>query len=150
MNRLRAIQFHPIQIAAIALFLVVTPLTLNAQDVCPCVPLTKLWVSTVCDSWNCAMAALVNANGDPAVFAMPVAMNDGRWLVIRQVASGSYIDNSPFQVESFDGVSDATARFSAITTDLKPRIMSAPDGRFLVISLRQPEPAPTRRHAVGH
>ncbi len=144
MNSLRQIQ-----LALIAVILSVSPLTLNAQNVCPCVPASKVWVVTVCDTWNCAMASLVRANGDPSVFAVPVAVDDGRWLVVRQVTSGTYIDNSPFQVESFDGASEAIARYSALADALKPHIMSSPDGKFLVISLRQPEQTPARRRSAG-
>lgn len=125
------------------------PLTLNAQQACPCVPVTKLWVSFVCDNFNCAMTTLSNGIGDSSMFAVPVGMQDGRWLVVRQVTSGDYTDNSPFQVESFDGIATATARFGDIDGQLKPHIMSSPDGKFLVISLRQPE-TPPRRRPVAH
>jgi hypothetical protein len=138
------------QVAIIVATLSLGVASVNAEDVCPCVPVTKLWVTTVCDTWNCAMAALVNANGDPAVFAVPVAMKDNRWLVVKQVAAGGYVDDSPFQVDSFDGIPAATARFASIANEFKPHIMSSPDGKFLVISLRDPEGQPAKRRAVGH
>lgn len=122
----------------------------GAQQACPCVPVTKLWVSRVCDTWNCATSALISANGDPMTFAIPVGAADGRWIVIQQVTAGGYTDSSPFQVESFDGVADASARFSAITNDFSPHIMSSPDGKFLVISLRTPEVTPAKRRSAGH
>src|SRR4051812_40721554 len=119
-----------LKFAIVMAVLAVSPLTLNA-DPCPCVPLTKLWVSTVYDNWNDAVASMVSGNGDPMV-AMPVSMNDGRWIIVRQVTAGNFTDNSPFQVESFDGMTDATARFSAISTDYRPHITSSPDGKFLI------------------
>ena len=142
--------FRHTQIAIVMAIASVSPLTLNAQQVCPCVPAGRMWVSNICDTWNCAMAALVSANGDTSVFAVPVATDDPRWLVVRQVTSGDYADDSPFRVESFDGVAAATARFAAVATDNSPHIISAPDGKLLVISLRQPETSPTRRRSVGH
>lgn len=138
-----------LQIAAMMAIMSVIPLTSSAQEFCPCVPKVKLWVSSVCENWNCAMANLVTANGDPMVVAIPVGTHDQRWIVIRQVASGSYTDNSPFQVESFDGVGEATARYSSLTADFKPHLMTSPDGKMLVISLRQPE-NDTRRRSAGH
>lgn len=144
MNSLRRIQ-----IALILAVVAVSPLTLNAQEYCPCVPLVKLWISSVCENWNCAMAALVTANGDPTVVAIPVGSRDARWIVLRQVTSGSYTDNSPFQVEAFDGVAEAGARYAALTSDFKPHMMSSPDGKILIISLRQPE-NDVRRRAAGH
>jgi len=145
MTRLRRVQ-----LAIIVASLAELVMPLSAQQACPCVPLTHLWTSTVCNDWNCVMNTLSIANGDPAVFAVPVAMNDGRWLIVRQVAAGGYQDDSPFQVESFDGVGEASARFAALTSDFRPHIVSTPDGRLLVISLRQPEtPTASKRRAVG-
>ena len=127
-----------------------SPLTAKADELCPCVPVTKLWVSSVYENWNSAIAAMVNGNGDPTMIAMPVAMNDGRWMVVRQVTSGNFSDNSPFQVESFDGLADASARYAGIMSDFKPHILSSPDGRFLVISLRQLETVPPTRRRPAH
>lgn len=127
---------------------------LSAQEACPCVPLTKLWVATVCETWNCASAALVTANGDRNTYAVPV-VGDGeqRWLIVKQVKAGGYQDDSPFQVEPFDGIAGASARFGALTDSYKPMIASSPDGKLLVISLRNPETTPStqtpRRRTVG-
>jgi len=69
-------------------------------------------------------------------------------IVLHRVSSGSGITLDPtFTIESFDGWSDASARFSAIDSSLKPMILSAPDGKFLVVSRNMPEP---RRRAVVH
>ena len=64
-----------------------------------------------------------------------------------QVAAGGYVDNSAVALESFDGVSVATARFASIAADHHPMIVSAPDGKFLVIFLREPE---MRQRSVRH
>jgi len=117
-----------------------------AQQVCPCIPQTKLWTSTVCESWDCASALLTDGKGDPAVFAIPIAMQDHRWLMIRQVAAGAYTDDSPYAVETFDRIAEASARLASIDSDRWPKILSSPDGKLLVIFLRHPE---TRRRSVG-
>src|SRR5688572_31459824 len=96
------------------------------QEACPCVPQTKLWIATVCETWNCASSALVAANGDPAVFAIPLRFRDPRWLLIQQVSGGAHIDNSPFEVERFDGIGEAAARLASIPADHRPMIVTAP------------------------
>lgn len=123
---------------------------LSAQDACPCVPLTHLWVVKTCADWQCASTELAVANGDPQVIAIPVGMNDGRWIVIRRFASGAAAADpaDPFQIEQFDGMTDGAARFAAITRDATPLLITAPDGRVLVMSLK-PGSAP-RRRAAGH
>ena len=123
--------------------------SLAAQQVCPCVPTTPLWTVKTCDSWDCAMAALTTANGDPLTFTLPVSTTERRWVVIQRVVAGAYVEDSgePHQVEVFDGVAVATARVSAIADDHHPMILSAPDGHVLVVSLKQ---AAQRRRSAGH
>jgi hypothetical protein len=122
----------------------------SAQEVCPCVPRPPLWVVKTCTDFGCAMTALNNGNGDPLTFVMPVGMRDHRWVVLQRVVAGSYTDDGsdPYQVEQFDGISVATARVASIADDHRPMIMTAPDGAFLVLSLkRAPDP---RTRTVGH
>jgi hypothetical protein len=130
---------------AFALILLAAPVLAD----CPCVPITHLWGVKTCTDWTCASTELAVANGDPQVIAVPVGMSDGRWLIVRRFAAGAAIDSGGdiFQIDQFDGMSDAVRRFSGFSTDHKPMLMTAPDGRFLVIALRQPEP---RRRAAAH
>src|SRR5436305_7541467 len=102
--------------------------TLSAQNVCPCVPVTHLWIVKTCADWQCASTELAVANGDPQVIAIPVGMNDGRWLVVRRLASGAAaVDPAdPFQLEQFDGMADGAARFAAIPHDSSPALTTAP------------------------
>jgi hypothetical protein len=119
-------------------------------DECPCIPRENLWVVKTCDDFNCAMTALNAANGDPLTFSIPVGTADPRWVVLQRVVAGGYIDDGsdPYQVETFDGVALATARMGAIDNDHRPMIMTAPDGAFLVLSLKH-APAPRTRR-VDH
>jgi hypothetical protein len=123
---------------------------LSAQDACPCVPLTHLWVVKTCADWQCAATELAVANGDPQVIAVPVGMNDGRWLVVHRYTGGAVtVDpTDPFQIEQFDGMTDGAARFAAIGRDSSPLLLTAPDGHVLVMSLK-PGSVP-RRRAAGH
>jgi len=119
-----------------------------AQNVCPCVPLTHQWTVTTCDAWNCASSALVLANGDTGTFAVPIGIDDSRWLVIRRVTAGTATPpaDDPFQIEAFDGMTAAASRFLAMVPELRPMLMTSPDGHVLLISLRAPEP---RRRPAG-
>ena len=120
-----------------------------AQNLCPCVPITHQWTVTTCDSWNCASSALVLANGDPGTFAVPVGIDDSRWLVVRRISSGTGTlpkTDDPFQIEAFDGMTDASSRFLAMVPETRPMLMTSPDGHVLLISLKVPEP---RRRPAG-
>lgn len=120
-----------------------------ADNLCPCVPVTHLWTVKTCPDWTCASTELAIGNGDTQVIAVPVGIDDTRWLVVRRVASGSFVDTAgdPYRLEQFDGFDTAAIRFGGMGADFKPVIMTAPDGKVLVMSLRTPEP---KRRAVSH
>lgn len=114
-----------------------------AQNVCPCVPLTYLWTVTTCTDWTCAATELAVANGDPATFALPIGINDHRWLVVRRMTAGTGVlppADDPFQIETFVDMPTASARFLNLPHVAQPMLMTAPDGSVLVISLRSVEP----------
>jgi hypothetical protein len=120
---------------------------MNAQNACPCVPVTHLWSVKTCADWNCASTELAVASGDPQVFAVPVALTDARWLIVRRQASGAAADSGSdsFRVEQFEQMPAASDRFMAIDHMRQPMLLTVPDGRMLVISLKEPE---TRRRAA--
>lgn len=118
-------------------------------DVCPCVPVTHLWAVKTCADWNCASTELAVANGNAEVFAVPYAIDDKRWVVLTRVTSGDYLPDTsdPFQVEEFDGMPAAAFRYGNIAADHHPMLVTSPDGKILVMSLRtQAEP---RHRASG-
>ncbi|HUJ15420.1 MAG TPA: hypothetical protein VL284_16660 [Thermoanaerobaculia bacterium] len=112
----------------------------RAQQVCPCVPVSKLWIASSCDTWACASAMVSIGGGDGNAFAVPAGGDDHRWIVVHQVAAGAFTDDSPFNVETFDRgrITDAATRLGLIAPELHPLILSAPDGRILVVSLQDP------------
>jgi len=122
-----------------------------AQQACPCVPRENMWTIKTCDGFQCASTMLTAANGDPLTFIMPVGVDDVRWIVMRRVVAGSYGDDGsdPYQLEQFDGISVATARLASIASDHRPMIVTAPDGTFLIASLKQ-APVPKQRVVVRH
>jgi hypothetical protein len=129
------------------LFGVLVAVPLSAD--CPCVPLTHLWVVKTCDDWNCATTELMLAGGDPQVMAIPIGLDNPRWLVLRRIAAGSAIEVStdPYEIRQFDGVDGAVTHYTTLTHDRLPMMLSAPDGQVLVISLKQGEP---RKRAAAH
>lgn len=131
------------------LLIALAPAAIADTNVCPCVPVTHLWVVKTCPDWTCASTELAVANGDTQVIAVPVGIDDTRWLVIRRVTSGSFGEESadPYRMEQFDGFGSAALRFAGISADFKPVILTAPDGKVLVMSLRTPE---VKRRAVVH
>lgn len=116
---------------------------------CPCVPLTHLWIVKTCTDWNCAATEMMLGAGDPQVIAMPVAMDDTRWLIVRRFVAGAAIDVSddPFELRQFDAMDGAVTHFRALTHDRHGLMLTAPDGQILVISLKQAE---SRRRAAAH
>ena len=122
--------------------------SVGAQQVCPCVPVSHTWTVETCNSWNCAASAMIMAGGDPYVLSMPAPSADGRWLIVKRVAAGSYVANpdAPFLLETFDGADGAGARFVSVSADRGPMLLSVPDGRFVVVMSR--DPLPKRRSAA--
>lgn len=137
-----------IAIVFVALAAAVTAVPLDAQNLCPCVPTAHLWTVKTCSDWTCAATEIAVGNGDPQVIAMPVGIDDQRWLIVRRFTTGSAIDSGddPFKLEQFDGMAGAAVRFAGFNHDQRPMLLTAPDGQVLVIALRQPEP---RRRAAG-
>lgn len=138
-----------VRASAIALVVISLAPAVVAQQACPCVPLTKLWVATTCDTWNCAAAALVLANGDPMTFAVSSGNGDHPWIIVHQIVAGSASEplDDPYRLEAFDGFFAAAARFGALDNTMRPQIMTAPDGKLLVLSLR--DPLPLKKRAVA-
>lgn len=123
----------------------------GAQQFCPCVPITHLWVVKSCDSWNCAASAFIGA-GDANTFTVPTSSVNHPWIVLQRVTTGGgYVTpEDPFTLEHFDGMNDAVARFGAIGSELRPLVVTTPDGKWLVLSLRQAETAVKPHAAVHH
>jgi hypothetical protein len=133
---------------ALAFVLVALTIPAAADDICPCIPVSHLWVLKTCDTWDCAAAEFNISGGSAETVVMPTSSTDGKWIVLHRVATGTAINaDRVFAIENFDGWSDASTRFSGIDGSLKPMILSAPDGKFLVVSRNAPEP---RRRAAAH
>jgi len=129
--------------ALLALLLLATPIY---ADPCPCIPRENLWIVRTCDTFDCAMTSLTTGGGSPLTFVMPLGLEDPRWAVVQRVVGGAYVDDGsdPYRIESYTLMSDAATRLQALTADYHPLIITAPDGAFLILSLRHPTP-PRRR-----
>ncbi len=103
-------------------------------------PMTYAWIASSCDTWNCASSALVMADGDPFVFALPTNSAKYPWVVVRRVIAGSVWlpPDNPFDVEKFDDMDIAVSRYAAIGSDHSPILVTSIAGTPLVVSLKQP------------
>jgi len=119
----------------------------QAQQLCPCVPISHEWVVTACETWNCAVSAVVLANGSSDVVTMPSGSDDFKYVVLRRVAVGSAIQpaDAPFKLESFPTMTEAMSRYAAIDGALKPLLLTAPDGNVVIVTRSQ-----SRHRASAH
>ena len=110
-------------------------------------PIRYTWIVTSCERWNCAAAALVMAEGDPHVIALPTGREDRPWLVLRRVEEGSIFipEDEPFTCEVFSNVALASSVFDAMDVCHAPLIMNVPDGRAVIASLSTCDDGQTKR-----
>lgn len=80
------------------------------------VPPPHEWIVIPCENWNCAVAELVSAAGDPNVIAVPTTDADHPWIVLKLVLIGSYTppEDPAWSIERFSLVGEAAARFASI------------------------------------
>ncbi len=111
-------------------------------------PIRYTWIVTACETWNCAAAALVMANGDQHVIVLPTGRDEHPWLTLRRVEEGalSVPETEPFGCEVFEAFEVATTRFHSLDRCLAPIVLTVPDGRTVVLSLKKCDMA--RRRAV--
>ena len=102
-------------------------------------PIRWTWIVTSCETWNCAAAALVLADGDKHTIVLPTGNEDRPWLILKRVENGSvYIpEDEPYGCEIFRNVAEAGARFTAMNECHGPMILNVPDGNAVVISLHE-------------
>lgn len=127
--------------------LVTAASTVAAQDATN--PIRYTWIVSSCTQWNCAAAALVMANGEPNVIALPTGRDDRPWLVLRRVEEGSVFipDDEPFTCDVFESVTEATTKFSTMEGCRSPIVLNVPDGRAVIASLAKCTGAQKRRSA---
>jgi hypothetical protein len=101
-------------------------------------PIHYTWIVSSCENWNCAAAALIMANGEPNVIVLPTGVEESPWLVLRRVEEGSLFvpETEAFGCEVFEHVGDATTRYTAMDGCRKPLVLTVPDGRSVVVSLK--------------
>jgi hypothetical protein len=139
------------KLGCILILLLAATSAIGDDNVCPCIPLSHSWVVTACETWTCAQAAMVLANGDPFVMSMPTNDTKYGWIVARRVVTGTAITSpdSPYIIESNASFAAAAAQFSALDPNMLPMIVTASDGVTLLIRLREAAPM-NRRRSVAH
>jgi hypothetical protein len=73
------------------------------------------------------------------VIALPTGVEDHPWLTLRRVEEGSIFvpDEEPFTCEVFDTFDAATSRLHGLDACLAPIVFTVPDGRIVIMSLKQ-------------
>lgn len=122
-------------LAALATALLLLPVAIAEQTT---KPIRYTWIATSCETWNCAVAALVLADGDPHVLVLPTAHEKRPWLVLKRVEQGAIAvpDEEPFTCSVYDTVLDASMVFAQTDACRFPLIVSVPDGRMIVAMLQ--------------
>lgn len=132
---------------AVALALMATPSAAQTATN----PIRYTWIATSVNDWPTAASALVAANGDGTVIALPTGRPAQPWVLLRRVEEGSiYVpEDEPHHCEVFHTAGPALARYSTLDGCHQPTLLTAPDGSRLVVSLRHC-PNETRRRPVAH
>jgi hypothetical protein len=123
------------QIAAVALVTLLLAPAILAGDTTK--PIRYTWIATSCETWNCAAAALVMADGSKYVIVLPTGEEYRPWVILRRVEEGAIVipEDEPFVCEVFDALMDATARHQSMDSCHAALILNVPDGRSVVTSL---------------
>jgi hypothetical protein len=123
------------RLVLLATILLMAAATLTAEPIEK--PIRYTWIATSCETWNCAVSALVMADGDKYVITLPTGNEERPWLILKRVEEGSiYIpEDEPFACDVFETLNLATSHLSAMDTCHAPMVLTVPDGRTVVTSL---------------
>lgn len=115
-------------------------------------PIRYTWVVTSCPTWNEAASAMVLANGNPNVMILPTGNRERPWVILKLVEQGAVYDpeDEPYSCEVSATVADASGRYAVVDACRGPMMLSVPDGRAVVISLKECGSGGGRGRAAGH
>jgi hypothetical protein len=124
---------------AIAATLILGAQSLLADDTLRAVPNESTWFADGCETWNCAAAALVLANGDGTVVALPSPDARFKWLVLRHVNSGSFFitPENPFQVDVVSSFAQGASMLATMDVRQAPMIITLGQ-TILLVTTRAP------------
>ena len=111
------------------------------------VPPPYEWIVVPCATWNCAVAEMMNAAGDPYVISMPTTNTEHPWIVLKRVQAGSVevSPDAPWTIEQFTVLTEASSRFASLVSTLSPVMITTNSGGFLIASRN-----PSRRRSAAH
>lgn len=113
-------------------------------------PIRYTWMVTSVGSWKEAAAALVLADGDGSVLAMPSGEESHPWLLLRRVEEGSIFvpDDEPRVCDVFPNMTEASSHYLGMGPCHGAMLLTVPDGRSLVVSVRDCTDEGSRRRVV--
>jgi hypothetical protein len=114
-------------------------------------PIRYTWIATACENWDCAASAFILSAGDGNTIVLPTGNEKHPWLLLRRVEEGAIFipETEPFTCEVFEKLDGAVTRHSELAPCHAAMTMNTPDGRAVVLSMRNCEDA-TRRRSAGH
>jgi hypothetical protein len=120
----------------------------NAQEFTE--PIKYTWISTSCETWDCAASAFILGAGDRNTIILPTGSAKRPWLVLRRVEEGSVFipEDEPFSCEVFQEMEKAMNRYNELNHCHSPIVMNTHDGRAVVLSMAKCEPSGRRRAAT--
>jgi hypothetical protein len=133
----------------LALAILLPTAAASAQEITP--PVEYTWITTSCETWDCAASAFVLSAGDRNVIVLPTRSEKRPWLVLRRVQAGSVFipEDEPFSCEVFGQMNEAVIRYNGLDGCMSPLLLNTPDGRAVVMSMAKCETA-GRRRSAGH
>ncbi|MGN6183924.1 MAG: hypothetical protein ACTHQM_09755 [Thermoanaerobaculia bacterium] len=113
-------------------------------------PIRWTWIATSCETWNCAAAALVMADGNKYVMVLPTGREDKPWIVLRRIEEGAIEipDDEPYSCSVYKTVGDAAIEYGVMDTCHEPLILNVPDGRAVIASLKECDGGSSKKRAV--
>ncbi len=113
-------------------------------------PIRYTWIVTSVGSWKEAAAALALADGDGSVLAMPSGEESHPWLLLRRVEEGSIFipDDEPRVCDVYTTMTEASSHYMGMGTCHGAMLLTVPDGRSLVVSVRDCTDDGSRRRVV--
>lgn len=100
-------------------------------------PIRFTWIASSCETWNCAAAALVLADGSKDVIVLPTGREELPWLILRRVEEGSIVipDEEPYRCDLYESTLAAATQFKSLDECRSPLMLSVPDGRVVIASI---------------
>src|SRR5689334_18678854 len=114
------------RVALLAVLALAAAVPTGAQDACPCVPIGNIWVSSACETFDCAISAMVVGGGSPYIIAMPTGGSQYKWVVVKRVPVGSATVSppDPFIIDTYQTMTEAAEQYGTLDQSVLPKLIT--------------------------